>query len=195
MKPKLQKARRPGTIIVVSGPSGVGKTSICRRIIGQRPDIWYSISATSRPRRPGERHGREYYFLSRRQFLNRIKRGAFAEWAVVHGHYYGTPLIDLRQRLQSGQHVLLDVDIQGGRHLKKIYPHGVFIFIRPPSYRELKRRLVQRNTEDEKTMRTRLARAWKEIRGRREYGHTVINDNLARTVKRILRIIERETAP
>lgn len=195
MKFKSRKSLRSGTIIVVSGPSGVGKTSICRRIIKQRPDIWYSISATSRPRRLGERHGREYYFLSRRQFQNWIKRGAFAEWAVVHGHYYGTPLKYLHRRLQSGQHVLLDVDIQGGRHLKKVYPRGVFIFIRPPSYRELKRRLVQRNTEDEKTMRARLAMAWKEIRGRREYGHTVVNDHLERTVKRILRIIERETAP
>ncbi len=181
------------SIIVISGPSGVGKTTICRRILEARPDIWYSVSATSRPRRVGERNGREYYFLSRRRFQAWIKRRAFTEWAVVHGHYYGTPIRYLQQHLESGRHVLLDVDVQGGRSLKKLYPRGIFIFIRPPSYRELTRRLVKRNTEDAVALRKRLAAAWKEIRSRQAYGHTVVNDDLDRTVKRILGIIDKET--
>ena len=194
MSANLPRRRSRGNIIVISGPSGVGKTTVCRRILAERPDIWYSVSATSRPRRYGERNGREYYFLSPRQFQSWIRRRAFVEWAVVHGHYYGTPVHFLEQNLLTGHHVLLDVDVQGGRSLKKMYPRGIFIFIRPPSYRELTRRLVKRNTEDAVALRKRLTSAWKEIRSRRAYGYTVINDDLDRTVKRIMRIIDKETS-
>lgn len=193
MTGKPRPPRACGNIIVISGPSGVGKTTVCRRILAQRPDIWYSVSATSRPRRAGERNGREYYFLSRRQFQSWIRRRSFAEWAQVHGHYYGTPVRHLERHLAQGRHVLLDVDVQGGRSLKRLYPRGIFIFIRPPSYRELVRRLVKRRTEDAAALRRRLAAAWQEIRGRRAYGYTVINDDLERTVAKILKIIDRTT--
>jgi len=181
-------------IIVISGPSGVGKTTICDRILERRRDIWYSVSATSRPRRKGERNGREYYFLSDAKFKDWIKRKRFIEWAWVHGHLYGTPKQFLADRIRRGHHVLLDVDVQGGINLKKIFPDGIFIFIRPPSFAELKRRLTKRNTETPEDLKNRLAAVWREIKCQKKYGYSVVNDDLKRAVDWILEIIDKETA-
>jgi guanylate kinase len=188
------KTGRCGRIIVISGPSGVGKTTISNRILKRRRDIWYSVSATSRPRRQGERNGREYFFLSEARFKDWIRRKRFIEWAEVHGHLYGTPKKYLEDRLRRGCHVLLDVDVQGGVALKRIFPDGIFIFIKPPSFTELKKRLAKRNTETAADLQNRLAAAWREIKQQREYGHVVINDDLERTVDRILGIINKETS-
>lgn len=199
MKRSANKSRtsnkriRRGRIIVISGPSGVGKTTICDRILERRRDIGYSVSATSRPRRKGERSGREYYFLPETLFKDWIKKGRFIEWAIVHGYRYGTPRQYLDRQLVSGRHVLLDVDVQGGKSLKRLYKNGVFIFIKPPSFRELRKRLLNRRTENQDDLKTRLAAVWREIKCRKDYGHTVINDDRDRTVDRILSIIEKET--
>jgi len=188
------KSFRRGRIIVISGPSGVGKTTISDRILAKRRDIWYSVSATSRPRRGGERNGREYCFLSDARFKDWIRRKRFIEWAVVHGHLYGTPKKFLEDRLRRGRHVLLDVDVQGGLNLKRIFPDGIFIFIKPPSYAELKKRLTKRNTETAEDLQNRLAAAWREIKHQKKYGFVVVNDDLERTVDRILGIIDHETS-
>jgi guanylate kinase len=180
-------------IIVVSGPSGVGKTTICDRILERRRDIWYSVSATSRPRRKGERNGREYYFLSEAEFKDWIRKKRFIEWAMVHGHLYGTPKHFMDDQIRRGRHVLLDVDVQGGINLKKIYPDGIYIFIRPPNFAELKRRLTKRNTETPEELKNRLAAVWREIKCQKKYGYSVVNDELNRAVARILAIIDRET--
>jgi guanylate kinase len=182
-----------GSIIVISGPSGVGKTTICDRILERRRDIRYSVSATSRPRRKGERNGREYYFLTEKKFKAWIQKKMFVEWAAVHGHLYGTPKEYLTAQVQKGWNILLDVDVQGGKNLKRLYPNGLFIFIRPPSFRELKKRLLNRKTENHAELEKRLATAWREIKCRKTYGYTVVNDDLDRAANRILSIIDKET--
>jgi guanylate kinase len=118
----------------------------------------------------------------------------FVEWAAVHGHLYGTPRKYLTAHVQRGRNVLLDVDVQGGKNLKRLYPNGLFIFIRPPSFRELKKRLLNRKTENQAELKKRLATAWREIKCRKTYGYTVVNDDLDRAVSRILSIIDKETS-
>lgn len=184
---------RVGKLIILSGPSGVGKTTICNKIIQQRSDIVYSISATSRQRRKGEKHGREYYFLSEDEFKNWIKQEKFVEYAIVHGNYYGTPREFLEENLKKGLNVLMDIDVQGAKKLMNLYPDGIFIFLLPPNFDELKKRLLKRNTDDEKEISNRLKTAEEEMKYMRDYRYVVKNENLEETVTEILKIIDKET--
>ncbi|MEO0123574.1 MAG: guanylate kinase [candidate division WOR-3 bacterium] len=180
-------------LIVISGPSGVGKTTICNEIVARRKDIVYSISATSRAKRKGEVNGREYFFLTEKEFKRWIAEGKFAEYAIVHGHYYGTPKDFLEKNLKNGFHVLMDIDVQGAKKLMPLYPDGIYIFVLPPDFAELKKRLIKRNTDNEKEIENRLKTATKELKYMKDYKYVVKNINLEETITEILKIIDRET--
>ena len=181
-----------GRIIVLSGPSGVGKTTICERLLHARPDLRYSVSATSRPKRAVEKNGREYVFLSVDEFREWIEKDSFVEYAEVYGNYYGTPKKTLEELLDAGYNLLMDVDVQGARNLMKFYPDGVFFYIIPPDFAELSRRLKERDTDDDQVIRDRLAKAERELEYRKDYRHVIENRNLKNTVSQILSIIEKE---
>jgi guanylate kinase len=182
-----------GKIIVLSGPSGVGKTTICERLMKARSDLRYSISATSRPKRKVEKDGREYIFLTRKEFREWIKEGRFVEYAEVYGNYYGTPKKPLESTLDKGLHVLMDVDVQGAKNLMKAYPEGIYFFIMPPDIAELERRLKKRDTDHDEVIRNRLSKALDELRYESDYRHVIENKNLDATVTEILRVIAEET--
>ena len=163
--------------MVVSAPSGTGKTSICREFLKLFPDIRFSVSSTTRPPRPGERNGVDYFFISEAAFREQLQKGAFAEWAENYGHYYGTGKDVMRLFLEDRCDVLLDVEPEGAKALKKNYSGGVFIFVRPPSLEDLKSRLSRRG-EDPEVMQRRLGKAMDEIREIMWYDYVIINQDL-----------------
>lgn len=183
---------REGLLVVISSPSGGGKTTICDRVRRQNPSYQYSISVTTRPRREGEMDGQHYHFVSSEEFHRRIQEGEFAEWAVVHNHYYGTRKVFIDQVLRDRQVSLFDLDVQGGLQLKKAYPQSVLVFILPPSIEELERRLRSRKTDDDQVIQTRLENAKAEVRYWPQYGYVVVNDQLDTTVKQVQAIIDAE---
>lgn len=181
-----------GFAVVVSAPSGAGKTTICRRIVADMPDTHYSVSVTTRSPRPGEVDGRDYHFVSEAEFRSRIRDGRLVEWAEVHGNYYGTDRRMLEERLERGQIVLLDLDVQGARNLKRALPDTVTVFICPPSWEALEHRLRGRAADSEETVRLRLANARREMSAYRNYDYLVRNDELERATRRVRGIIESE---
>lgn len=194
----MSNSTRPiqGRLIVLSGPSGVGKTTLCNRIIGMRGNIKYSISATSRPRRHGEKNGREYFFLSAAEFAEWIEQDRFIEYAKVHGHLYGTPRRFLEKTMEQGSHVIMDVDVLGARTLMQSYPYpsGLYFFIIPPDIAELERRLLQRNTDANSEIKYRLAKAREELQYKDDYQFVMENNDLEETLEQVLATIDRETA-
>lgn len=189
---RCRTLNKKGKLIVISGPSGVGKTTICNELINRRKNTVYSISATSRRKRKGEKNGREYFFLSKKEFKEWIKEGRFAEYAIVHGHYYGTPKQFLEENLKKGFNVLMDIDVQGAQQLKPLYPDGIYIFILPPDFQELQHRLLKRNTDDKKEIKNRLERAKEEMEYLNDYRFVIKNDRLEDTIKEISEIINKE---
>ncbi|KPK64855.1 hypothetical protein AMJ83_01405 [candidate division WOR_3 bacterium SM23_42] len=181
-----------GRIIVLSGPSGVGKTTICERLLNSRSDLRYSVSATSRPKRKVEKSGREYIFLSREEFRRWIDNDFFVEHAEVYGNFYGTPKKSLEETLDRGLNVLMDVDVQGARSLMKIYPDGIYFFIIPPDLAELEQRLKKRDTDHDEVIKSRLSKALEELAYKSDYKYVIENKNLGVTVKEILQVIENE---
>jgi len=181
-----------GKLFVLSGPSGVGKTTIHKRILERRPDIYFSISATSRPKRKGEKDGREYIFLTESKFDEWIDKGLFIEYARVHGNLYGTPKRSLEENLNKGRHVLMDVDVKGAKKLMELYPYGIYIFIMPPDFEELKKRLLKRDTDKNEAIENRLGTALEELRHKDRYTYIIENRDLKETVKKILSIIAKE---
>ena len=180
-------------IVVVTAPSGAGKTTVIGRLVSRREDFRYSVSATTRPRRNGEEDGKDYFFLDREQFEAGVERGDFAEWAEVHGNLYGTLKSQIDSILDSGSYVLMDVDIQGARSLRAAYPDGVYIHLLPPSMDELRRRLDHRGTEDPETLSRRLQNAIGEIRALDESDYVVVNDDLDHSCAAIEAIVEAES--
>ncbi|MBN1808150.1 MAG: guanylate kinase [Planctomycetes bacterium] len=179
-----------GILIVLSGPSGVGKSSILRRLLDGEHGIAMSVSCTTRPPRPGERDGNEYFFLSQDDFLQRVHAGAMAEHAVVFGHHYGTPRDFLEQKLASGIDVVTDIDVQGARQIKLSMPGAVMIFIVAPTRPELESRLRLRHTEDDASLALRLDTAAAEMAEIDLYDYVVVNgvlDSAVRTVSAIRR--------
>jgi len=181
-----------GRIIVLSGPSGVGKTTICDRILAARSDVRYSVSATSRPRRTVEKDGREYVFLSANEFKQWIAEDRFVEYAEVYGNFYGTPRKPLEDGLNGGHNILMDVDVQGARRLMDLYPDGIFFYIIPPDIAELELRLKKRDTDRDEVIKNRVAKAMQELEYKRDYRYVIENKDLKLTVSRILEIIEGE---
>lgn len=184
--------KRNGILFVISAPSGAGKTSLCRQIIDIFPDMRHSVSFTTRPRRAGETDGVDYHFVSQETFDAMVVEGAFAEWARVHGNCYGTALETLEQARFAGVDLLLDIDCQGAAQLKCSCPDGVFIFILPPSFEELERRLRGRNTDSAEVIARRLANARREIDEMLWYDYLVVNDDLGRAVEDFKGIILAE---
>ncbi len=180
-----------GIIFVISGPSGSGKTSVVRRVLQEEKGLVFSVSHTTRPPRPGEVDGRDYYFISEEQFREMVERGEFIEWACVYGRYYGTSRRELEQKRKSHD-VLLDIDVQGAESIKKLFPDSVRIFLLPPSFQELERRLRQRGDTSEEEIRRRLKIAKQEIARHDIFNYIVVNDDLQRCVQSVLCIIRAE---
>ena len=184
---------RTGRLLVISGPSGVGKGTIVSRVMEHLGEtVKLSISATTREPRPGEQDGVHYHFLSEEAFLHRVEKGEFLEYASVHGHYYGTPRPPVEAALQEGNDVILEIDVQGAMQVKENFQGGVYIFILPPSIRELRNRLQSRATETEEDLERRMAKALAEIDYLDRYDYAVVNDDLAAAEREVLSIIEAE---
>ncbi|HEX2229480.1 MAG TPA: guanylate kinase [Candidatus Binatia bacterium] len=187
-------ARRRGIIFILSAPSGAGKTTLTNGLREHYPEIKLSVSCTTRARRNGEVNRRDYHFISEEQFAAMRHRGEFAEWAKVHDHFYGTPREPLDRCLGAGQDVLLDIDVQGAKKIKRLYPDAVSVFLLPPSKAELERRLKLRGTEDAAVIRRRLANAQDEIRRVIQYDYYIINRNVEDAIGTLHAIIAAERA-
>lgn len=181
-----------GLLLVVSGPSGVGKGTICAALLRRLPDLHLSISATTRSPRPGERNGVEYFFVSEAEFARMLAAGELLEWAEVHGARYGTPRRPVLDALDRGEDVLLEIDVQGGLQVKKSFPDAVLIFILPPSTEELQRRLAARGKDSPEAMGRRLAWAHKELQRAPDYDYVVVNETVDGAVAEILSIMAIE---
>lgn len=183
---------RKGLLVVVSGPSGVGKGTICNALRAQYEELVYSVSATTRPMREGEVEGINYFFLSKEDFLTKIETGAFLEWAEVYGNFYGTPKWIIDAELAVGNNVLLEIDMQGAVQVKKAYPESVLIFILPPSEEELAKRLSGRGTDSADVIAKRLSCWQQEKEMLKHYDYAVVNDTVVQAVEKISHIITAE---
>lgn len=179
-------------IVVLTAPSGSGKTTIYRKLLERRRDIDFSVSYTTRKRRPVEEHGVDYFFIGREEFERKITAGDFVEWAEVHGELKGTDRNQLEKCLERSTACILDVDVQGAVSIMQAYPEAVTIFIQPPSLEELKKRLMKRGTESEDELEVRLRNAKKELAYRDRFQYIVVNDEVENAVNRIEGIIEKE---
>ena len=178
--------------VILSAPSGGGKTTIARMLLSRRPDLGYSVSCTTRAPRTGEVQGRDYYFMSRAEFIAKREQGAFAESAEVHGNLYGTLRAEVERVMMGGQHVVMDIDVQGAVQFIRAFPLSVTIFILPPSAEVLLERLRGRNTESPAQLAARLQSALQELQQVDEYEYVVINDDLERAVASVESIIDAE---
>ncbi|HEU0301938.1 MAG TPA: guanylate kinase [Longimicrobium sp.] len=176
--------------LVLSAPSGAGKTTIARALRGRRRNVVFSVSATTRPPREGERDGVDYHFVDEDEFRRMIAAGELIEWAQVHGAFYGTPLANVRRAAEGGEFLLLDIDVQGARQIRGAVPQAVHVFILPPSGEALVRRLVDRGTEDDARVQKRLRNALEELRTAAEFDHVVVNDDLPAAVADVEALLE-----
>ncbi|MEA1939197.1 MAG: guanylate kinase [Candidatus Caldatribacteriota bacterium] len=187
-KPKTKK----GLLFVVSGPSGVGKGTLREKLFEIFTDLTYSVSVTSRIARKNEENGKDYYFVTEDEFKKMIKEDKFVEWAIVHGDYKGTPYNFTNKKLENGEDILLEIDVQGAEQVKEKMPMGVFIFIAPPSWEDLEERLKNRKTEEKEKLKKRLKDARTEIKYINKYNYLVVNDNIANAMKKLEAIIIAE---
>ncbi|HKW47778.1 MAG TPA: guanylate kinase [Gemmatimonadaceae bacterium] len=178
--------------IILSSPSGGGKTTIARELLRKRTDLGYSVSCTTRSPRVGEVEGRDYYFLSRAEFERRRDHGDFAESAAVHGNIYGTLRSEVQRVLGAGKHVVMDIDVQGAQQFVRAFPETVTIFVLPPSAEILLERLRQRQTESKEQLARRLQSALLELQSVDLYQYVVVNDDLAKVVARVSSIVDAE---
>ncbi len=174
--------KKQGNLFILSGPSGVGKTTLREGLQERIPGLRFSVSWTTRPQRPGEIQGQDHRFVSLKQFEQKIKADGFLEWARVHGEYYGTPFLPVKRWLLQGEDVLLDIDIQGARKVKKRMSQAIAIFILPPSKKELIKRLRQRQTEPIQKIRIRLKNADTEIRAVKHFDYAVVNQEILSSI-------------
>ncbi|EFQ23641.1 guanylate kinase [Aminomonas paucivorans] len=179
-----------GILFVLSGPSGAGKGTLRRLLFQRLPGLAYSVSCTTRQPRPGETEGVEYHFVSEEAFREMIAQGRFLEWAKVHDHFYGTRASDVREVLERGLDVVLEIDVQGALQVKKAIPEAVTLFIDPPSVEELERRLSCRGTEAPEERRLRLMNAKAEMEQARSYDHRVVNDHLEEALEDLAHLVE-----
>ncbi len=186
--------RRGGFLLVLSGPSGAGKGTLVERLVDARQDCVFSISATTRPRREGERDGVQYEFVTREEFERRRAAGLFLEWAEVHGHLYATPSRFVDEQVRAGRVVVLDVDVQGGASVRAASRDAVSVFIWPPSIDALRQRLLVRGTDAPDVVERRLANAPGELSQYVDYDYLVVNDALEQAVQRLVAIVDAERA-
>ena len=178
-----------GLLIVISGPSGAGKGTICKSFLERNPEVAISVSATTRSPRKGEVEGVNYYFMSKEQFKDKIAENDFLEYAEVYDNFYGTPKSNVEELLESGRDVILEIDIQGALKVKEITEEGVFIFILPPSMEELKARIIKRGSETPESLMKRFKSAYKEINFISRYNYAVVNDEVETAVEKLEAII------
>jgi len=169
---------RRGILFIISAPSGTGKTTLCKQLAANLPGLWHSISYTTRKPRPGEEHGRDYYFVEEQTFQEMIARNDFVEWAHVYGHLYGTPWKSLTEKIEQGVDVLLEIDVQGAMQIKKRFEDSVSIFILPPSMTVLRSRLQTRASDTPEEIQQRLHKVKEEVWSFREYAYIVRNEDL-----------------
>ena len=181
-----------GILIVISGPSGAGKGTICKALLEKHDNIYISVSATTRAPRVGEVEGVNYYFLTKEDFEKKVRENGFLEYANVHGNFYGTPKGNVEKMLEDGKDVILEIDIQGALQVKENFKEGVFIFILPPSMEELKQRIIKRGSETEESLMTRFKNAYKEINYVSKYNYAVVNDTIELAVEKVESIITAE---
>ncbi len=180
-------------VLVVSAPSGAGKTTLCRRLLSLDSEISFSVSYTTRSPRPNERNGVDYFFVDKETFKKMINEGAFLEWAEVHGNFYGTSLEQVKEAISSGKDVLLDIDVQGAFQVReKLGREAVLVFILPPSFEELEKRLKKRGTEDPKELELRLSVAKEEIAKAQAFDYLIVNDVLEEALDRLYSILKAE---
>lgn len=175
-------------LYVVSGPSGVGKGTVVARVLETRPDIWLSVSATTRAPRPGEVDGQQYYFLRQQRFDELVASGQMLEWASFAGNSYGTPREPVERHLETGP-VLLEIELEGARQVRAAMPDSVLVFLAPPSAQELQRRLIGRGTEDDAAVAARLSRAAAELAAQTEFDHVIRNDDVDRAATELSRLV------
>jgi len=190
--PRSQSVPQP-RLIIISAPSGAGKTTLCDLLLKEFPRIKQSISTTTRPRRPHEQNGVHYFFISQTEFETKRTQGEFAEWAEVHGNLYGTSTKTIETILYAGNHVLFAIDVQGALNLKKLYDkRALLIFIHPPSMEELQKRLIQRKGDSPEAIENRLKNAYSEVAWSQKFDYQIINDNLETAYQQLRQIIVRE---
>jgi guanylate kinase len=182
-----------GFLVVISAPSGGGKTTLVRELSKKISDIYYSISLTTRLPRPGEKDGKDYHFVSLEKFQEHLKAKQLLEWAEVHGHWYGTPKEPINQHLKSGHPIILDIDVQGGKQIRTLMPEAILICIAPPSLGILESRLRARKQDTEETIQKRLKAAQKELlEAQKNYDYLIVNDTIPAAVDRLRSIIVAE---
>lgn len=189
----MKRLGKKGLIVVISAPSGAGKTSVCKRLVKQMPNTVLSVSATTRPRRPGEKNGRDYLFVSEKEFKSKIKNDELVEWSKVYRTYYGIPKEFLLDNLKRGNTILLAIDVQGQKKVKKLFAKNMIsVFLLPPSWHALEERLRKRQSDSEQTIKLRLKQAKTEAEQIRYFDYVVVNDVLDHAVDKVKKIITAE---
>ncbi len=184
--------KKKSLIVVISAPSGAGKTTLCKRLLQSSPSFIFSVSFTTRPPRKNEIEGVDYYFVSREEFQKMVNARKFVEWAEVHGQLYGTSANLLNKAIEAEKDVVLEVDVEGGTQIKKNYPQAVLVFLLPPSWQELEKRLKNRRTEDYERVKERIKQAKKEIDYAPYYDYLIINNDINRALDDLTAIIRAE---
>lgn len=183
---------KPGILVVVSGPAGVGKGTVVSQVRKRNQDVVFSVSATSREPRPGEIDGKNYYFISRTRFEEMIENNDLLEWVEYCGNYYGTPKAYVESEMSKGHIVLLEIEVEGAGNIKRQFPGCVSIFITPPTLEELRNRIIKRGTESPNVIEERMKRAEKELEQINEYDYIIINDTVEESTEKFLEILEKE---
>ena len=178
-----------GSLFILSAPSGAGKTTLCQAICRHFPDMLYSISHTTRPPRCGETQGTDYHFTTKDEFIHQIESGEWAEWAEVHGNYYGTSASFLNQGIEAGKDILLDIDVQGMIKILNRYPSSITVFIQPPSLETLRERLESRGADKPDIIETRMINATKEMAEAHRYRHIIVNSDLELATRELILLI------
>ena len=189
MKNGVKSMTHAGSLTVITGPSGVGKGSLVNRLLEKHSDIWLSISATTRQPRSGEKNGEQYFFMDREPFLELVEEGGFIEWAEFAGNLYGTPIKQLREKLEKGIKVILEIELEGARQVQKKFPEAYRVFISPPSFDELEKRIKGRGTDSKQAISKRLLRAKEEMKAQNEFDAIIINNKLSSAVIELESII------
>ena len=183
---------KKGKIVVVSGPSGVGKSTICKAVVNRLDNVCHSVSVTTRPQTKNEVDGKDYWFVTKQQFQEKLDAGQFLEYAEVFGNLYGTPKDKVEQIIDAGRTVMLEIDVQGGKKIKDLCPDAVMIFIMPPTRKELAKRMTLRARDDSQSSVKRLGGADAEIAAAKQYyEHFVVNDDLEEAINNVIQIIDQ----
>lgn len=188
----MSENKKKGKIVILSGPSGAGKTTLYKNLLKKNKNLVKSVSATTRPMRTGETHKKDYFFISPKMFVYKIKAGHFLEYEKVFDNYYGTPFKPVRDLVRSGKNVLLCIDVNGAKSVVKKYPKAVKIFVMTPTIEDLKKRLLKRGSEDLKTIENRLKRAKREINEAKNYEIVIVNDNLSKAKAKLNKFINAQ---